>query len=182
MAFFDAMSAGYVLVTPCDIKVIQKEGKPIIEIDSKFQTFISPRGPMENFHAPEGYDEQHFAFLMQWGISTPKGYSSLCVSPLNRFDLPFIVTNGIIDSDNLPTPGNLPFFIRKGYEGTIPAGTPYLQVIPFKREEWDAKAVRDLNMVDLRNYNKIGYKLRGVASDYYRNNYWVKKIYRKRAQ
>lgn len=182
MAFFDAMSAGYVLTTPCDIKVLQKEGKPIIEIDSKFQTFITPRGPMDQFKSPEGYHLEHFAFLMQWGISTPKGYSSLCISPLNRFDLPFIVTNGIIDTDNLPTPGNVPFFIREGYEGTIPAGTPYLQVIPFKREEWNAKAIRQPNMLDLRSYRKVGYKLRGVASDYYRNNYWVKKIYRKRAQ
>ena len=32
--------------------------------------------------------------------------------------------------------GNVPFFIKSGFEGVIPAGTPIAQLIPIKREKW----------------------------------------------
>ena len=32
----------------------------------------------------------------------------------------------------------MPFFIREGYEGIVPAGTPYVHIIPIKREDWDS--------------------------------------------
>ena len=33
-------------------------------------------------------------------------------------------------------PGTMPFFILRGVTGVLPAGTPYAQIIPFKREHW----------------------------------------------
>ena len=74
--------------------------------------------------------------MSDWGIQTPEGYSSLYLTPMNRFDLPFINTSGIIDTDKVSMPGSLPFFLIEGWVGIIPAGTPYAQIIPFKRENW----------------------------------------------
>jgi hypothetical protein len=37
--------------------------------------------------------------------------------------------------------GNIPFFIKEGFSGVIPKGTPIAQVIPFKRESWTSKCL-----------------------------------------
>jgi hypothetical protein len=33
----------------------------------------------------------------------------------------------------------MPFFVLKGLHGILPAGTPYAQIIPFKREHWESE-------------------------------------------
>ena len=33
----------------------------------------------------------------------------------------------------------MPFFIIKGFTGILPAGTPYAQILPFKRENWSSE-------------------------------------------
>ena len=65
------------------------------------------------------------------------GYSLLVTHPLNRFDLPFVSLSGIVDADITMTHGRIPFFIKKGFSGVIEAGTPILQVLPFKRDDWE---------------------------------------------
>lgn len=35
----------------------------------------------------------------------------------------------------------MPFFVQKGWTGVLPAGTPYAQILPFKREDWDSEVV-----------------------------------------
>ena len=34
---------------------------------------------------------------------------------------------------------NFPFFIKEGFTGLIPYGTPIVQIIPFKRDDWKSK-------------------------------------------
>jgi hypothetical protein len=41
-----------------------------------------------------------------------------------------------MDADKFSTSGNIPFFIREDFEGMVPAGTPFAQLIPVKRESW----------------------------------------------
>jgi hypothetical protein len=43
---------------------------------------------------------------------------------------------GIVDSDKYHGAGNIPFFLKEEFEGLIPKGTPYAQIIPIKRAEW----------------------------------------------
>ena len=40
-----------------------------------------------------------FKFISTWCIQTPKGFSSLHMHPLGRFDLPFYSFHGIVDTD-----------------------------------------------------------------------------------
>lgn len=96
---------------------------------------------MPQFIHPQGYYQEHFAWYPDWAVELPEGYSALYTHPLNRFDLPFFMTIGIIDNDKVNLPGTMPFFIAKGFEGTIPAGTPYAQIIPFKREDWKSEII-----------------------------------------
>lgn len=141
-ALFDVLTTGYVLRTPCDLKFYLKNSKITVEVsDPKYKDFCTERPFMPQFIHPQGYYQEHFAWYPDWAVELPEGYSALYTHPLNRFDLPFFMTIGIIDNDKVNLPGTMPFFIAKGFEGTIPAGTPYAQIIPFKREDWKSEII-----------------------------------------
>ena len=178
-AIFDTMVTGYTLNTPCDIEFIQKDSDTLTVniLDKKYQDFCTPRGEMPQFEHPEGYYKNHFAWFYDWAIETPKGYSSLLSQPFNRFDLPFLNTVGIIDTDKVNLPGSLPFFIRKGFSGVIKAGTPFVQILPFKREDWSSKIIIE-NSKNLRNKNnENSKKYRVPDGGVYKNKVWEARKY-----
>lgn len=178
ISFFDSMSFGYSFVLPADLTVSVEDGVPKLHTEEKYQKLFQERQPMHGFSVPDGYYESHFAFIPEWGMQLPKGYSALYVSPLNRFDLPFLMTSGVIENDEFFSPGAMPFFIRKNFSGTIPKGTPIAQIIPFKRENWESE-VRHL---DDQKYHAVmtinNQDLRGIKSGGYRNKYWLRKIFK----
>lgn len=139
--YLDAMISGYALTTPCPIYVSENEnGELQLDWDGpdSLNSFIMER-PKESGNTmprPAGHYPNHLVFSAFWSVKTPKGYSMLMTHPLNRFDLPFTTTSGIIDSDNFSSSGNIPFFVKKGFTGTIPQGTPIVQLIPIKRAKW----------------------------------------------
>jgi hypothetical protein len=139
--YLDAMISGYALTTPCAIYVSEDEdGNLELNWDGpdSIQNFIMER-PKESgatMPRPAGHHPNHLVWSAFWSVKTPKGYSMLMTHPQNRFDLPFTTTAGIIDSDEFTSSGNIPFFMKKGFVGTIPQGTPIAQLIPIKRAKW----------------------------------------------
>ena len=139
--FMDAMLSGYALTLPYDVFVAPQENGEIKITWSgprELTDFIAER-PAElgaTIPRPAGHASNHLVFKGIWGIKTPRGWSVLLTHPLNRFDLPFTTTSGIIDSDEFTGPGNIPFFIKEGFSGVIPKGTPIAQLIPIKRSSW----------------------------------------------
>jgi hypothetical protein len=179
-AIMDAFATGYVLKTPCDIKFFKnKYGKIDVEIsDQKYKDFVSKRDPMPQFQHPIGYYKEHFAWYPDWGVEVPEGYSCIYMTPMNRFDLPFLNTTGIVDNDKVHLSGTFPFFIIDGYEGTIPAGTPYMQILPFQRENWQSET-------EILNQNEIYGKMTDNMKKYrvpdggvYIKNVWTRREYK----
>jgi hypothetical protein len=123
---------------------------------------------------PSGFCKNHMIFKGQWGIRLPKGWSLLVTHPLNRFDLPFITTSGIIDSDEWWTGGNIPFFFQKNFEGVITKGTPVAHIIPIKRSSW----ISYVSEFSSKRSRYLGEKARSVPIGWYRDNIWVKKEYK----
>jgi len=141
-AIFDIMGSGYSLNTPCDIEFFKGSNGLEFKIASvKYSDFIQSRSEMPQFEHPRGYYKNHFAWTCDWQIKLPEGYSALYSQPFNRFELPFFTTSGIVDNDKVNMPGSMPFFICDGFEGIIPAGTPYVQLLPFKRENWESEII-----------------------------------------
>jgi hypothetical protein len=122
---------------------------------------------------PSGFCKNHMILKGQWGVRLPRGWSLILTHPLNRFDLPFITTSGIIDSDEWWTGGNIPFFFEKNFEGVIPKGTPFAQIIPVKRSSW----VSNVSKLSITRSNYISEKARSVTTGWYKKNIWVKKQY-----
>jgi len=76
------------------------------------------------------------------------------------------------------SPWGLPFFIVEGWEGTIPAGTPYLQVLPFKRENWE----HEIDILDQSQiYDKMVKNMqffRQPDGGVYKNKVWSRREYK----
>jgi hypothetical protein len=108
-----------------------------------------------------------------YNINTPNGYSLLAVHPLNRIELPFHTLSGVIDTDNFNTPINFPFYIKKNFEGIIKTGTPLVQLIPFKRENWNIKE----GQYDPNQTKQNWFKFYEDIKHAYKNQSWSKKTY-----
>ena len=140
MPYFDSITAGYMLKTSTEIRFEHTDyGTINYEMASKPQAFTM----RENYSAPipKEYHQVEFAWHTYWEIHTPPGTSTLFVHPLNREDLPFHTTSGIVDTDQgmFVGVGNLPFYVKKGFTGVIPVGTPFAQLIPFQRDSWESQ-------------------------------------------
>jgi hypothetical protein len=156
MPYMDTMVSGYMLTTPVDIHVtIDPEGNPRFSWNGpeSIRNFIDERTHVlgATMPRPAGHLPNHLVFSGFWGWKTPRGWSTLVTHPLNRHDLPFTTLSGIVDSDVFNAPGNIPFFLREGFSGTIPAGTPFAHVLPVKRASWlmadDSIAMQDVEKV-----------------------------------
>lgn len=179
-AVFDIMGTGYVFKTPCDIDVYEDaQGQIQIKVlDEYNKDFIGDRPPMHQFVSPRGYHEKHFAWWSDWTVVLPEGYSALYAQPFNRFELPFLTTSGIIDNDKVHLPGTMPFFIAEGFTGIIPAGTPYAQLLPFKREDWTSEVDVDLKyneMVQINMENSKKYRV--PNGGVYQKDVWTRRVY-----
>lgn len=178
-AMFDIMGSGYAYVLPCDLKFYKDEtGRIKVEIsDDRYSQFCLPRDPMNQFQNPPGYYKEHFAIMPDWAVEVPEGYSVLYSHPFNRYELPFLMTNGIIDNDKVKLPGSMPFFLKEGFEGVVPAGTPYAQMIPFKRENWES----DIKIEPIYNLRKKymdnADKFRKPDGGIYKNEVWEQRKY-----
>jgi hypothetical protein len=178
-AIFDIMGTGYSLNTPCDIEFFNEGGSLKFKIaNAKYSDFIHDRSPMPQFEHPRGHHLNHFAWTCDWQVKLPEGYSALYSQPFNRYELPFLTTSGIIDNDKVHLPGSLPFFIIEGFEGIIPAGTPYAQVIPFKRENWISEIVEQNDAIELfRQTTENANKYRKPDGGIYKNEVWEQRKY-----
>lgn len=178
-AVFDIMGTGYVYKTPCDVEVYEENGEIQIKVlNPQNQDFVGDRMPMPQFVPPQGYHEKHFAWWADWAVVLPEGYSALYSQPFNRFELPFLTTSGIIDNDKVHLPGTMPFFIVKGFTGIIPAGTPYAQILPFKRENWTSELQTNVTYDDMVKSNmENSQKYRVPNGGVYQKEVWTRRVY-----
>lgn len=179
MPFLDTLTSGYVIELYQDIHVTtDKSGNQYLNVAEQ-----GPLGPPANkqkldmnreLPRPFHYADNMWTWNVPWSMSTPKGYSTMFLHPINRYDLPFISTSGIVDTDMFALNGNLPFFIREDFEGIIPKGTPIIQVIPFKRDSWTSKSEEYNDIVT----SKLKFLMRSAMSGVYKKMFWQRKEYK----
>ena len=178
--FFDALTAGYMMLTPCDIEFYRNGNRTSVRIlEEQFGHFVGERAPEQIAPFPEvhGHSLYHFDWWPLWGERLPQGFSGMYVHPLNRYDLPFMTTNGIVDNDRFHVPGRFPFFLREGFTGVLPKGTPFIQFIPFERTDWSLE-VTQLSDAEGKAMTDAAYEeYRQVGHSGYRKNKWVPKHY-----
>lgn len=172
MPVFDAMTSGYIILSPVDIYVSIKEDQQWFEWPALEPISFHPieQAPEHPYKKPYSYPK----WMNPWAIKTPKGYSTLFVQPFHR-DSVFTILPGVVDTDAYTAPVNFPFVINDpNFEGMIPKGTPIAQVIPFKREKWNMKMGIDKDRLE---QDGISHQLRSKFFDRYKQMFWSKKEY-----
>jgi hypothetical protein len=171
--FLESFMTGYCISTPVDIVV-----KKINEFENMITWgsdtgILTLRDGIETIPVPNGYQDKHYAWITQISFELPKGYSAVMTHPLNRYDLPFLTLSGVVDADKAIPGGSISFFLKEDFEGIIPAGTPIIQVIPFKREVWSSEKKDGL----AKTANKSRQQSLATISGWYKNNMWTRKVY-----
>jgi hypothetical protein len=184
MPYVDSFVNGYIQELACDVHV-RHEGthkdSDGIEHDIIRYRWAGPIAAVgtraEQFNAPnmfpkfDGYYNTEMHWNSFWEPKTPPGYSTLYHHPSNRPDLPFYTFSGIIDTDRWNITGPVPFIIKEGFVGTIPAGTPIYQMTFIKRNEWHSS---------FKEYNAeeqapLRYSVRRFTKDGYKKQIWIPK-------
>ena len=116
--------------------------------------------------------------LNPWIIQTPPGYSCLFLPPLNNTDDRFSIIPGIVDTDTFLSEVNFPFIVNGDkypiLETTIKKNTPYVQVIPFKRDNWKMKIEKQDEALN----KKIKFKLGTYILHNYKRVFWSKRSWK----
>lgn len=167
----DAITAGYIIVSPCDVYISIKDGVPnysnplgIIQFHPRKQAYNHPK--VNNFEYPK--------WINPWAIKTPKGYS-IYFKPLAHNPNPwFEILEGFVDTDTYSAAVNFPFvLLNPNKECLIPAGTPIAQVIPIKRDSW--KITINNNT---KESNAISNLISSQYFDRYKRLFWTRKEYK----
>lgn len=171
MPVMDYITSGYIIRSHIDI-AISKEWSNEQGEQIWFDNNKALGGPAIQFHHPgqfplirNGHQKQLLKFLGAWGIKTPSGYSCLFYQPEYFLETRWKFLPGIIDTDDYTMPINFPFVLDDSKETqnyTIPAGTPLVCVLPFKRETWSHN-IKEWNPNDF-----AGIKMRAILKDVYK--------------
>ena len=192
--FLDAYSTGYIIPFPIDIEyrsqtinpddgteegaefsispIIPDDFLPFFSISSHAQHQTTP-----NLRNPKRTIDKVFKFANPWKIKTPPGYSSLLITPINH-NLPFDLITGVVDTDKFDSTVLFPFYWTGATDKSflLKKGTPWVHVIPFKREAWKMETDYQ-DVADFRNFNKrLTYF--STLADNYKNRTWIKKTFK----
>jgi len=192
----DGMTAGYILKMPTDYYIEHNfdiEGKKrtgassAIENTFNFPININRKGVPE-YHTVDQLEGSPLIdknknlpihkILNPWRIKTPPGYSVLFTPILNNQDDRFSIIPAIVDTDTFENEINFPIILNgdkyETLKTTIKRGTPYVQLIPFKREAWKMK-IETINTEE--HYKKRFSQYRHIIHNY-KNKYWFKKSWK----
>jgi len=201
--FLDTLTSGYLLKMPQDFYVrhnVDNKNEKGEEFKDSFQTYglhdMSQLLVAKHVNLNAGFDTHtqkqvegspfieknknlpFYKIINPWKIKTPKGYSCLFVPPLNNTDDRFSIISGIVDTDVFPNEINFPIIINGDkypiLETTIKKGTPYVQIIPFKRDNWKM-CLKPRKQKEIQN-SRLFFGLKIMNT--YKDKYWNKKLWK----
>ena len=142
MPVTDVLTAGYILPAPVDFKMLRCENDGIQftpSDDSEF--FVTKHDPIQ-YDKLSWKDDAVIKFDLPWLFKTPPGWSMLYTAPAYRDHSKFEALSAIVETDTYYYNVNCPVRVKDwkvGEELVIPKGTPLVQAIPFKRQDFKLK-------------------------------------------
>jgi hypothetical protein len=173
--FLEAMTCGYILPAATDL---------VLSLDEAGEFYGQCRDlNLLQIHRADQVKGAPFEkspvlkIMNPWLVRTPPGYSTLFLPPLNRFELPLVPLAGLVETDTFYREVNFPAIlsIAPGTTLEVPRGTPLVQMIPIKREAFQAEFVA----TDAERYRAMDLQTRDSPENYnfYKDHYWQKKAY-----
>lgn len=182
-AIFDILSSGYLFKLPFDLYIDTTESKQIFDVP-KFARGIGTTPIISSHEMSQIGDypvdlEKHINFLFRinlvWLMKTDPGYSTLFLPVQHGNDSPLFAVSAIIDTDTFASDGLFSFFVKKDFKGIVKKGTPIVQAIPFKRDDFVSEIVLDQKQLD--DVTKQRSVIRSVFNSGYKKNFWSRKKY-----
>ena len=175
MPFSDTFNMGYIQESWSDFIVEKDENSDEIFYRWAAEPELAQHRQKASVLIDDSFYQTEFSWKSQWAPKLPDGYSCLVTHPLNHLDLPFVTLSGVVDSDKFfhESAGNHPFYLKKGFTGLIPKGTPLFQIIPFKRDSWESSAEEFTNEI---KYLQL--KIRQQFWGAYKKQFWTKKSFK----
>ena len=158
MPLLDAMNLGFIITMPIDLRVMTNNDLSIIKIEQRSECFEpidyhdwvqveSDKWPIRKQHP--------IKFKNPWLIKTKPGWSCLFTSPLNHLNNDYQVFSGVVDTDRYKGVINFPgVWKSENFDGIIKAGTPLVQVIPFKRNK-NKLVVKEQTQKEIDAFHKV---------------------------
>jgi hypothetical protein len=174
----DLLFTGYLLKFPCDIYIDTTEGSIQFDVHEVHQPSFSmhKKDQVASWDfSREQYMDDVFRVHPMWVVGTQKGYSTLFVHPSFHDSLPFRIVPAIVDTDMYWSDGWFSVIIERGFKGVIEKGTPLVQCIPFKREQFEMNI---LDKPDLKILNAIPHRIRSMFGNAYKTYMWEKKVFK----
>lgn len=177
LPMLDAMTHGYIIPLAGDIHIRTNEDASLIDITENPYVKLTEEHSQEQVAPAFPFPKTHIIkFINHFVIKTPPGYSCLFTAPINHLETRFSALGAVVDTDRYVREINFPsVWMASNFDDTLPAGTPIVQCIPFKRSTTIEKHV-------VRPYNKSEAKEREITrmkqdnqTSYYVNNLRVKK-------
>lgn len=137
-AIVDLLTEGFIIpmwsdfLVQRDMETLEWDNKGMLQYGIEFHSKQQITGwKLKKTDFPEGVK-----FINPWRIYTPKGYSVMFMQPTYQFENRFTVLPGIVETDSYHHI-NFPTIWHTTKDAVIDRGTPFIQVIPFKRDEFD---------------------------------------------
>ena len=134
----DGMSTGYIVPLWADVEIDNSAEQPSLWWKTVNDVFQMHGEATKKITPPLGYSSQVFKYLNCWIPQTPKGYSCIITSPFGHTDLPFKAVPAIVDTDKSTLELIFPMWVSNDFNGIVEKGTPMVQIIPFKRDDWES--------------------------------------------
>ena len=170
--FLESMSCGYLVPLAGEIE-FTREGSRALRFHAQGK-IVDTQHPLQVKGSPM-QGQLIVKFINPWVIKTPPGYSTLFLPPLNKFDTPFQVLSGLVETDTYYRPVHFPTvcLMRPGTSFTFKRGTPIAQAVPILRESWEPRAVP----WDAEARQQIEREMQAGRHDFYKDRHWKKKSY-----
>jgi hypothetical protein len=138
--FLEAMTAGYLIPLPADVTIEVTPKRVNVEMKG-FDRPIVQFHPQDQFPGAPFPQMPVIKFANLWYIKTPPGYSTLVLPPLNRPGSPILPLSAVVETDSYYNDIAFPCMclVPMGQRLFLPAGTPLVQVVPFRRENWSSE-------------------------------------------
>ena len=149
MPVYDHITAGYIVYNPVEQEIAcgNRDNSDVVAFRRRFPDAWNNQEPQEGhmheqcpIHVNENERRDYITFSVPWRIETPPGYSCLIQQPYFEFEKRFTLFPGIVDTDTIDVPWvNWPGHMNTtdGESVKVQPGTPLMQIIPFKREDWE---------------------------------------------
>ena len=136
LPMLDIMTHGFIIPLAGDIHIRTNEDASQIDITENRYIKLTDEHSQAQVGSKFPFPKQHLVkFINPFVIKTPPGYSCMFIPPVNHIETRFMALGGIVDTDKYNREINFPsVWMATNFDEILPAGTPIVQVIPYKRD------------------------------------------------